>query len=103
MVKRLISLILMIAALHFAAQAQFDVVTVSLDATTNGTSGQLSGTTQYFVSDNGSGSHGEYSSGIDYTYTVYGTCTSPNVLSLYVDVDELSQTVSPQSPAFCRR
>ncbi len=92
MVKRLISLILMIAALHFAAQAQFDVVTVSLDATTNGTSGQLSGTTQYFVSDNGSGSHGEYSSGIDYTYTVYGTCTSPNVLSLYVEVFDIDPT-----------
>ena len=89
MVKRLISLILMIAALHFVAQAQFDVVTVNLNSTTNGTSGQMTGTTQYFVFDDDSGTGGTYSSGIDYTYTVYGTCPSPQVLSIYVEVFDI--------------
>ncbi|MDT3386925.1 MAG: hypothetical protein LIR46_04070, partial [Bacteroidota bacterium] len=91
MIKRLTSLVLMIAALQFVAQAQFDVVTVNVDATTNGTSGQMSGNTQFFLFDDGSG-QGPYSSGIDYTYTVYGTCPSPQVLSLYVEVFDVDPT-----------
>lgn len=89
MIKRLTSLILMITALHFAAQAQFGQI-IHLDATTNGTSGQMSETDQgYYLRDDDSGDNNSYAPGIDYTYTVYGTCTSPQVLSIYVEVFDI--------------
>ena len=74
MLKKLTLLFLLTAALQFAARAQFEVETVLINAATNGTSGQLTGNTQYYVMDDGEGQNGRYSSGYDYSYTVYGTC-----------------------------
>ena len=89
MVKRLTSLLFLIAALQFVAQAQYGTI-VNLNAATNGTSGQMAGGDQgYYLRDDDSGPNNSYSPGIDYTFTVYGSCTSPEVMSIYVEVFDI--------------
>ena len=84
MLKRYTFLFLMMAVLFPAAWAQYGVV-VNLDATTNGTSDTVSGTTQYYLRDEELGDVGNYAPDCDYSITVYGECDNPNVLNIFVE------------------